>query len=129
MSYGRYIYPAEFCYQQDVIDSPWFSFILVDEAYCYGTLAISIAYWDLARGRKKLSPEYKVYLAKCLSLLNQKLSDTRAGDTSTIALVTGLCILSMTLGDHSLLKIHVEGLRNIIKHRGGIRTLAIDDPL
>ncbi|KAK0383336.1 hypothetical protein NLU13_9249 [Sarocladium strictum] len=129
MSYGRYIYPAEFCHQQDVIDSPWFSFVLVDEAYCHGTLAISIACHDLARGRKKLSSEYKMYLAKCLSLLNQKLSGEGAGDTSTIALVTGLCVLSLTLGDLSLLKIHVGGLRNVIQHRGGIKSLAAENAL
>lgn len=128
MSYARYIYPSEFCVQQDVIDSPWFKFTLEDEGYCLGVLAISTAYWDMTRGRKKLSPDYKLYFSKCLAALNKKLSGEGAGDTSTIALITGLCILAMTLGDHSSLKIHVEGLRIVVKHRGGIRTLG-DMPL
>lgn len=118
------MYPPEFCLPLSAIETPWFKYILEDEAYFYGTLAISTACWDIARGKKRLSPEYKAYFSKTLSLLNAKLSKPeQAKDTSTVALIVGLCILASTLGDFASLRVHIEGLRMVVQLRGGIHTL------
>lgn len=117
-------YPSEFCKRTTQIESPWFEYVLKDEAYLCGAVAFAVAFSDFASGRKKLSEEYGSYFGRCLSLLKDKLSSAQALETSCVAVVLGLCLLSAAVADFEAVPVHIQGLRKLVAFRGGVETLA-----
>lgn len=131
------MYPVEWCFTPDSTKTCWFEWLYMDPAYYYTTLSVVSAFQDIyiALGEpffkpthmnlsSRFSKQTNKYLEITISLLQQNLEDSekRIQDV-TISVVVSLIMLADAVGDAETCKMHINGLKQMIQMRGGIKAM------
>lgn len=126
------LYPAEWYFEFDYTGVCWFRWLLSDEAYLNSILFTVSAFQDLLERRTKgpmkgttwsssFSPQTQLYLRKTIALLQQKIENTAEQISDvTAAVVVSLAMMAGASGDDEACEAHVEGLKKMVKMRGGL---------
>ncbi|KAI3392381.1 hypothetical protein diail_5769 [Diaporthe ilicicola] len=117
------LFPPQFCSKFDIIKSVWVNCILQDEAYFHSTLAISASYVDFYQRKPSVSPKTLYHISKAYELVNTRLSGPQCVSDSAVAAVISLVMYQQIHGQHSAGLMHLRGLYQMIRLRGGIRRL------
>ncbi|KAH8666891.1 hypothetical protein BX600DRAFT_511780 [Xylariales sp. PMI_506] len=117
------LYPPRFCLSDNSMMSTWIQFVFQDEAYLHCSLAVVFSYTDYFIGHAHVSPRALSHLTKAYALVNKNLSAIEATSMMTIAAVTTLAMFQSIHHLHTVGMIHFEGLRKIIRGRGGMAKL------
>ncbi|KAK2615437.1 hypothetical protein N8I77_002191 [Diaporthe amygdali] len=117
------LFPPQFCSKFDIIKSIWVNCILQDEAYFHSTLAISASYVDFYQRKPSLSLKTLHHIAKAYELVNIKLSGPESVSDSAIAAVVALIMYQQVHNQHYTGLVHLHGLYQMIRLRGGIYSL------
>lgn len=84
------------------------------------TLAISASYVDFCQRKPSVSPKTLHHIAKAYELVNVKLSGPNSVSDSAIAAVVALTMYQQVHNQHSAGLVHLHGLFQMIRLRGGI---------
>ncbi|GKU02784.1 hypothetical protein FLAG1_10206 [Fusarium langsethiae] len=126
------LYPAEWCIDSDYKKTCWFHWLLEDPAYLHCVCFMVSAYQDLiaAQGRGKhnegwggeFSPSTRNRLRHTIKLLQDRLQDPRKQmDDTTTATIISLATMADAMEDPQAFEAHSNGLRRIVKLRGGLQ--------
>ncbi|KAH7322685.1 hypothetical protein B0I35DRAFT_185908 [Stachybotrys elegans] len=142
-SLKRSLYPLDLCTSIPDSEDYWFRWLLEDPAYLNSALFnVSIFHDIIARRSLKpsqveianvhqlFSPRSWRYLRRTIKLLQERIEDksTQAKD-STAAVVVSLAMTAELVGDDKAFNIHVEGLKNMVRMRGGLDTFPINSKM
>ncbi|KAF1946938.1 hypothetical protein EJ02DRAFT_430485 [Clathrospora elynae] len=124
---GKVLYPSEFCIEVDLSTYIWFQYVLEDKAYLYCVLAVSSSFSHSLGSTLKPSSEALTHISNAYRLVNERLSGLEACSDKVIAVVTVLAIYHLIHHQQGVGLVHFEGLRQMIKLRGGLRRLSRDN--
>ncbi|KAF0644286.1 hypothetical protein FPSE5266_03407 [Fusarium pseudograminearum] len=122
------LYPAEWCVDSDYQKACWFHWLLEDPAYLHCVCFMVSAYQDLiaAQGRGKswageCSTSTRNRLRHTIKLLQDRLQDPKKQmDDTTTATIISLATMADVMEDPQAFEAHSNGLRRIVKMRGGL---------
>ncbi|KAH8650082.1 hypothetical protein BX600DRAFT_517300 [Xylariales sp. PMI_506] len=117
------LFPPEFCISGDPMRFAFVQLMFVDEAYFHCVLAIAASSIAIIRGNPIETPDILSHLSQSFNLVNQRLRGDEALSNSTLSVVIGLTIYECILGNQEKARVHFEGLRRIVKLRGGLHQL------
>ncbi|KAM0286564.1 hypothetical protein ACHAQK_009210 [Fusarium lateritium] len=128
-------YPVELCFDPDSEKACWFRWLLEDAAYLHVICFMVSAFQDLIK--MQLSPDRgpsennwngdfsfqtRNRLRCTIKHLQEKLQDTkRQLEDSTAATVISLAMMADAMEDTQAFEAHSDGLRRIVKLRGGLQ--------
>lgn len=129
------MYPVEWCFSPDSTQSCWFQWLFVDLAYYYSCLFVVSSLQDLYRAiqqpalvspssdeSKKFSQQTARYLWRTIELLQKRLENPESQlEDVTVATVVSLAMAADAAGDVEGTKAHVNGLKRMVRMRGGIK--------
>lgn len=135
MSIKETMYPVEWCFGVDGTQSCWFQWLFVDLAYYYSCLFVASSFKDLYEAvspagtatpstdlSKRLSGRTLRYLRLTIDLLQKRLGNPKEQlEDITIATVVSLAMVADIVGDVEATQAHVNGLKKIVRMRGGIK--------
>lgn len=128
------LYPVEWCFEPDRTKVCWFRWLLQDAAYLHSVLFMVSAFQDLFNmratgGRKSydtgwgvtFSPETRGRLREAIRLLQYNIDDREKQiEDVTAAVVIQLAVMADAMEDVDAFEAHSNGLRNIVRLRGGL---------
>ncbi|RSL45938.1 hypothetical protein CEP54_014074 [Fusarium duplospermum] len=128
------LYPVEWCFEPDRTKVCWFRWLLQDAAYLHSVLFMVSAFQDLfsmrtTKGRKSyengwgisFSAETRSRLREAIKQLQYKIDDKeKQVEDVTAAVVIQLAVMADAMEDVDAFEAHSNGLRNIVRLRGGI---------
>lgn len=126
------MYPANWCVESDNFNLRFFRWLFEAESYLQSILFSVSAFQDiLSTGSAKsitthnvainFSPRTRLYLGKTMKLLQKQIQDCHMPlHDSTVAVVISLAMIADAVGDSTACKTHVEGLKQIVRIRGGL---------
>ncbi|KAG5793061.1 hypothetical protein H9Q69_007901 [Fusarium xylarioides] len=119
------IYPYAFCRPTDEIGSPWFRYMVADQACLHCLLAMAATYLNILRNIPTPSIESieaTRHFSQALRLMNPRLSQPSAAqEDSNIAIIISLAIHSNITQNLTASAMHLQGLDSILTFRlGGI---------
>ncbi|KAB5539319.1 hypothetical protein GE09DRAFT_313879 [Coniochaeta sp. 2T2.1] len=123
------LYPPEFCYQQEHIQSIWFEYMSTDAAFLHCTIAMCASFIELFLGKTKavtrssIPSAALVHIAHAFRLTNGRLSTQEALTNNTMASVVSLSLHEQLLQEYATGRIHLQGLARIVSLRGGLLQL------
>lgn len=129
------MYPVEWCFRPDPAATCWFHWFTVDASFYFSTLFVVSAIQDVYFANmqpdsvtpnpdlsKRFSPQTTYYLRRTIELLQGRLVDRKTQlEDVTIATVVSLAMVADAAGDQEGAKAHVNGLRQMVRLRGGIK--------
>ncbi|KAF4339318.1 hypothetical protein FBEOM_6732 [Fusarium beomiforme] len=129
------LYPAEWCFDHDTEKVCWFRWLLEDAAYLHCICFMVSAFQDLInmqslRGRGKyesgwggeFSLRTRNRLRHTIKLLQEQLQDPkRQLHDATTATIISLAMMADAMEDTQAFEAHSNGLRRIVKLRGGLQ--------
>lgn len=89
----------------------------------HSMLAITAAMIDFFLAREEVSPAVLTHLSQTFTLVNQRLSSDEATSDTSLAVVVLLIIYEQLRRDEEKMQVHFEGLRRMVKLRGGLVAL------
>ncbi|KAF5630519.1 Argininosuccinate synthase [Fusarium sp. NRRL 52700] len=117
------IYPYAFCRPTDEIGSPWFKYMVADQACLHCLLAMAATYLNVLRNVPTPSVESieaTRHFSQALRLMNPRLSQPSAAQQdSNIAIIISLAIHSNITQNLTASVMHLQGLDNILNFRPG----------
>ncbi|KAM0425606.1 hypothetical protein ACHAPT_009137 [Fusarium lateritium] len=130
------LYPVEWCFEPDRTKVCWFRWLLQDATYLHSVLFMVSAFQDLVdmratRGRRSFetgwgicfSPETRGRLRQTIKLLQDKIEDKeKQVEDVTAAVVIQLAVMADAMEDIDAFEAHSNGLRNIVRLRGGLES-------
>jgi hypothetical protein len=142
-SLKRSLYPLDLCTSIPDSEDYWFRWLLEDPAYLNSALFnVSIFHDIVARRNRKpsqveiasaqelFSPRSWRYLRRTINLLQERIENKSTQDKdSTAAVVVSLAMTAELVGDDKAFNIHVEGLKNIVRMRGGLDAFPINSKM
>ncbi|RSL80915.1 hypothetical protein CEP52_017303 [Fusarium oligoseptatum] len=128
------LYPVEWCFEPDRTKVCWFRWLLQDAAYLHSVLFMVSAFQDLfnmrtTKGRKSyengwgisFSAETRSRLREAIKQLQYKIDDKeKQVEDVTAAVVIQLAVMADAMEDVDAFEAHSNGLRNIVRLRGGL---------
>ncbi|KAK1523782.1 uncharacterized protein CCOS01_08869 [Colletotrichum costaricense] len=118
------MYPIEWCLQYDESKTPWFYWLLTDAAFLHSILFTVGLMNDTVKGDSP-SKHTNFHIWKTLQLLNQNIADQdMALADSTIATIVSMCMVAEIFGQRDNAAAHIQGMRQIVKLRGGIESFS-----
>ncbi|KAJ4311630.1 hypothetical protein N0V84_010344 [Fusarium piperis] len=128
------LYPVEWCFESDQTKVCWFRWLLQDAAYLHSVLFMVSAFQDLfnmrtTKGHKSsdsgwgisFSSETRSRLRETIKLLQYKIDDReKQVEDATAAVVIQLAVMADAMEDVDAFEAHSNGLRNIVRLRGGL---------
>ncbi|KAF4972960.1 hypothetical protein FZEAL_9460 [Fusarium zealandicum] len=122
------IYPYSFCRSTDEIGSPWFRFMISDQAFLHCLLAMAATYLSLFRKPDCETLEATSHFSQALRLVNCQLSQPTPPHDSTIAVIVSLACHSKLIRDTPKSDMHLDGLQRILDLRaGGLSELRVSN--
>lgn len=129
------MYPAEWCFDPDVEKVCWFRWLLEDPAYLHCICFMVSAFQDLINmqsllGRGKyetgwggeFSASTRNRLRHTIKLLQERLQDpAKQVEDATTATIISLAMMADAMEDAQAFEAHSNGLRRIVKMRGGLQ--------
>lgn len=130
------MYPVEWCFLPDSQKSCWFEWLSESESYLYSVLLTVSCVQDMLRitqttdvgytsGRlppSLLSARSRYYMRNTITHLQQRLNDPEtSSDDITVAIIIALANIADVMGEAEACRTHVDGLKKIVKLRGGIK--------
>ncbi|PCD28902.1 hypothetical protein AU210_011452 [Fusarium oxysporum f. sp. radicis-cucumerinum] len=117
------IYPYAFCRPTDEIGSPWFRYMVADQACLHCLLAMAATYLNVLRNiptPSLESIEATRHFSQALRLMNPRLSQpASAQKDSNIAIIISLAIHSNITQNLTASTMHLQGLENLLTFRPG----------
>ncbi|KAF5597778.1 Argininosuccinate synthase [Fusarium pseudoanthophilum] len=117
------IYPYAFCRPTDEIGSPWFRYMVADQACLHCLLAMAATYLNILRNIPTPSVESieaTRHFSQALRLMNPRLSQPSASqEDSNIAIIISLAIHSNITQNLTASVMHLQGLDNLLSFRPG----------
>ncbi|KAF2029430.1 hypothetical protein EK21DRAFT_67800 [Setomelanomma holmii] len=120
---SKALYPPDFCSEVDLSHYAWLQYGLEDKAYFYTILAISSSFPTHFGGPRTISKEALTHISRAYRLTNERLSSPEACSDKAIAIVTMLAVFQRVHHQHAIGLVHFEGLKRMIKLRGGLEKL------
>ncbi|KAI6763943.1 hypothetical protein HG530_007732 [Fusarium avenaceum] len=128
------LYPAEWCFDDDREKACWFRWLLEDAAYLHVICFMVSAFQDLIEMQSSLSrgpyengwggefsSQTRSRLRQTIRHLQEKLQDPKKQlEDTTAATVISLAMMADAMEDTQAFEAHSEGLRRIVKLRGGL---------
>ncbi|KAM0425183.1 hypothetical protein ACHAPT_009500 [Fusarium lateritium] len=114
------IYPAFFCSPTEQVGSPWFKYMITDQAFLHCLLAMVATYLNLFRKPDCEPLEATRHFSQTLRLINPKLMQPTPPQDSTIAIIISLAIHSKLIRDPPKCSMHLDGLQRLVDLRGGL---------
>jgi hypothetical protein len=132
------LYPAEWCFDADLEKACWFRWLLEDAAYLHVICFMVSAFQDLIEMQSSLSrgpyengwggefsSQTRSRLRHTIRHLQEKLQDPKKQlEDTTAATVISLAMMADAMEDTQAFEAHSEGLRRIVKLRGGLPAYA-----
>lgn len=130
------MYPLEWCSKFDPAKVCWFYWMYHDSAYLHSLLFTVSAFQDLvacggvdvSKGgnlSSVFSKRTQVHLRRTFELLQEKLQDPEKQlEDVTAATVISLAMMADAIGDTAACEMHVSGLKEMVRLRGGIKALS-----
>ncbi|KLO88852.1 uncharacterized protein LW93_12267 [Fusarium fujikuroi] len=129
------MYPAEWCFDPDGEKVCWFRWLLEDPAYLHCICFMVSAFQDLINmqsllGRGKyetgwggeFSASTRNRLRHTIKLLQERLQDpAKQVEDATTATIISLAMMADAMEDAQAFEAHSNGLRRIVKMRGGLQ--------
>ncbi|KAI9155528.1 hypothetical protein HJFPF1_08112 [Paramyrothecium foliicola] len=127
------MYPIEWCFHVDHCRSTWFVNIMRDPAYLQACLFAISAMVDIVGNKPsgfeprfkndtKFSRKTQLYLRRTIDMLQQRIKEsTIQVDDPTTAIVVNLALASDAADDVVSNQAHVQGLRQMLQLRGGLK--------
>ncbi|KAG5813779.1 hypothetical protein H9Q74_002189 [Fusarium xylarioides] len=129
------LYPAEWCFDPDREKVCWFRWLLEDPAYLHCICFMVSAFQDLINmqsllGRGKydtgwggeFSASTRNRLRHTIKLLQERLKDpAKQVEDATTATIISLAMMADAMEDVEAFEAHSNGLRRIVKMRGGLQ--------
>jgi hypothetical protein len=114
------MYPVGGLFEFAPSKNNWMQWLLQDMEYMHPVLfGVLVVKTILTRNAMEEKTQY--HLVKTLGVLKERLSDpVKALDDSTVIIVAALAIFFSSLGDYRSAAVHVRGLGDMIKLRGGL---------
>ncbi|KAJ6257178.1 hypothetical protein Dda_8064 [Drechslerella dactyloides] len=133
------LFPLATCFAFDRENKTWWVALTVDPAYLNATAFVTSAYSSVihsggktsATGRQ-LSAAGTMHFVKTLRMVRERLASDNQElllSDGTIFVILMLAMYAMLSGDGATAFHHVEGLRRIVKLRGGIRSFRSNEKL
>ncbi|KAM0245964.1 hypothetical protein ACHAQJ_010399 [Trichoderma viride] len=125
------MYPANWCVESDNFNLRFFRWLFEAESYLQSILFGVSAFQDIlsigsAKSMKipvNFSPMTRLYMGKTIHLLQEQIQDCRMQlHDSTVAVIISLAMIADAVGDTTACKTHVDGLKQIVNARGGLRS-------
>lgn len=115
------MYPNELRVDFDLTHSQWFHWLLENATYLQSALLHVWAVHDMALQRPFGRQTYH-HLRKTIGLLNEHLSRGGAAtvNDAIVAVVMTLTMVADMLGDQTAVRAHLDGLRRMVRLRGGL---------
>ncbi|KAL7904119.1 hypothetical protein GGI35DRAFT_464152 [Trichoderma velutinum] len=126
------MYPANWCVESDNFNWLFFHWLFEEESYLQSILFSVSAFQDILSFKStrrlnspsvaiEFSPETRYYLGNTINLLNKQIQDCHLQlHDSTVAVVISLAMIADAIGDNTVCKTHIEGLKQMIRARGGL---------
>ncbi|KAF4448314.1 hypothetical protein F53441_8253 [Fusarium austroafricanum] len=129
------LYPAEWCFDSDREKVCWFRWLLEDPAYLHCICFMVSAFQDLVKMQSLLwrgnydsgwgegfSPATRNRLRHTIKLLQERLQDPKKQlEDTTTATIISLAMMADAMEDTQAFEAHSNGLRRIVKLRGGLQ--------
>jgi hypothetical protein len=132
------MYPLEWCVDQHVSNLCWFYWACTDTVYLHSLLfavsafhdLLGVTSHDLSPARRSdltsyyFSPRTLRHLRRTMQLLQERLQDSaRQLEDATASVVITLAMMADVVGDSQASKTHVDGLREMVRLRGGMKSM------
>ncbi|RSL45206.1 hypothetical protein CEP53_010881 [Fusarium sp. AF-6] len=118
------IYPSFFCSRTEQVGSPWFKYMVSDQAFLHCLLAMVATYLNLFRKPDCEPLEATRHFSQTLRLINPKLMQPTPPQDSTIAIIISLAIHSKLIRDPPKCSMHLDGLQRLVDLRGGLSEIS-----
>lgn len=118
------IYPSFFCSRTEQVGSPWFKYMVSDQAFLHCLLAMVATYLNLFRKPDCEPLEATRHFSQTLRLINPKLMKPTPPQDSTIAIIVSLAIHSKLIRDPPKCSMHLDGLQRLVDLRGGLSEIS-----
>lgn len=130
------MYPTEWCVKFDLTKVCWFRWLLDDAAYFHSLLFTVSAFQDIinsgpegALSGQNLSTQFsrrtQLHLRRSMELLRESIQDRdRQMEDVTAAVVVSMAMMADAIGDDDACEAHVNGLREMVRLRGGMKAFS-----
>ncbi|KAF2451561.1 hypothetical protein P171DRAFT_515562 [Karstenula rhodostoma CBS 690.94] len=117
------LYPIALGISMEKSKYTWMSILMSDKAAFYCNLALMQACNELFLGGGEKSPEAMYHLSNSLKYVRKRLESEEALSDSTMGIVMSLITQEQCRQQHKAARIHLDGLSQMVKLRGGLDSL------